>query len=112
MRTQRTPLRRLTAEEKERVDRLYKHMALGLLGEKGVMLARNEYVDQTIWELIHAVKEDAKLLAAWTCWCGARDMDGLRWPASQFQTELEVALASISGVEVQRARALLNGGAR
>jgi hypothetical protein len=113
MRTKITPLRRLSPPEKAQVDKLYKHMALALLNTKEVMLARNQYVDQTIFDLLEAVQQDdALLLAAWTSWCATREMDGLRWPASQFHTELDVALANVMSFDVAKARILLQGGAR
>jgi hypothetical protein len=115
MRTQRTGLRHFSIAEKERVDKLYRCMALLLVETKDTMLARNQYVDQTIFELIDYVNDDARLLAAWRAWCETRDMDGLRWPASQFQTELDVALTmagSPASYRIRDAREMLKGGAR
>jgi hypothetical protein len=112
MRTEKLPLRRFTAVEKQRVDNFYKYMALALLEAKDAMLARNQYVDQTIWDLLEAVHDDPKLLAAWKVWCETRDIDGLRWPVSQFRTEVDVALAAVAGFEISKARVALQGGAR
>jgi hypothetical protein len=116
MRTERKPLRRFTVDEKARVDRMYKHMALELLQKGGPMLARNQFVDQTIWDLLEIVGNDARLLAAWLLWCEDRDMKGLRWPVSQFQIELDVPLACVgpdhSSIMQSTRLTLEKGGAR
>lgn len=90
-------LRILSPQEQKNVPPFYKLMAVALArNEDPGVLARNRYVDATIAELMEAVPDRLFLLAAWVFWLSKRPrVDELPWPVSQFQIELDGALAGV-----------------
>lgn len=89
-------LRKLTPQEETDVSAIYKlfAVALGKNDPPGV-LARNRFVDATLAELMEAVPDKLLLLSAWVFWIGKRNLRELPWPVSQFQKELDGALAGV-----------------
>lgn len=92
----RRPLRKLTTKEETDVSAVYKLLAVALgKNDPPGVLARNRFVDATIAELMEAVPDKMLLLSAWVFWIGNRNLRELPWPVSQFQKELDGALAGV-----------------
>jgi hypothetical protein len=101
---QRKELPVLTHLQQSQVDQFYSLMAVSMASytdDKGdaVLLARNQYVDATIWELLNKVPDQLLLLAAWVAWFQNRQrantLDQVQWHASQFHREIDGALAAV-----------------
>jgi hypothetical protein len=131
----RRELRVLTPQQQSEVNAFYKLMAVAMARntEDNVVLARNQYVEATICELLETVADKLLLLAAWVAWFQTRDNAGtltdVQWHVTQFQRELDGALAAVEdqcakvkqfgvrnvscyGAPVEIAHRLLQGGAR
>ncbi len=97
----RRKLRVLTPHQQSEVNSFYKLMAVALARntDEGVVLARNQYVEATICELQETVPDKQVLLAAWVAWFHNRDkmntLEQIQWPVTQFQRELDGALAAV-----------------
>jgi hypothetical protein len=93
-------LRALSSEQQSEANLFYKLMAVAIARhtEDGVVLARNQYVEATIWELLETVPDKFLLLTAWISWFKSRErirtLKQIQWPVTQFQRELDGALAA------------------
>jgi hypothetical protein len=115
---QRKELPVLTPDQQSEINQFYKLMAVSIAsytGERGdaVLLARNQYVEATIWELLAKVPDKLLLLSAWVAWFQNREragtLDQVQWHATQFNREIDGALAAVQ-FRVKDAKAIASRG--
>lgn len=80
-------LRVLTDAEQSRVNRVFNLMSIEFAKNDNI-LARNRYVDSTIADLLDAVQDTRLLLKAWSVWAEKRELLGVDWPVTKFETEM------------------------
>jgi hypothetical protein len=88
----RKKLRDLSFAEQGKVDRMFRAMSLEYARSAERILPRNRYVDSSIMDLIDAVPDTVLLLKAWMLWSEQRQLSGVDWPISKFESELSGAV--------------------
>ena len=115
--------RQLTLQEHQRAVRLYNEMAVVFTetASDAPVLARNRWVEITITECLEEIGDERVLLEAWRMWSKSRNLVGLQWHVTKFQTEMagliptakrevDCQIAQAKAEAARRAR--LQGGAR
>jgi hypothetical protein len=83
--------RNLTLQEHQNAVRVYNAMAVIFTSEAregdNPVLARNRFVEVTIIECLEEIGDERVLLEAWRIWVRGRNVAGLTWHVTKFQTE-------------------------
>jgi hypothetical protein len=91
----------LSPQQQSEINQFYTWMAVAMARhtENNVVLARNQYVEATIWELLNKVPDKLLLLGAWVAWFQNRDRAGtlgvIPWHVTQFHREIDGSLAAV-----------------
>lgn len=113
--------RKLTLQEHQQAVRVYNAMAEIFTTEArdgdNPILARNRWVEVTIIECLEDIGDERVLLEAWRMWVKGRNVTGLTWHVTKFQTEyaglIKKGREEVEfNIEVERRRARVKVGAR